>query len=372
MLAILSLFVHQSMKKPLVFLSFLVVIFLISGWYFSNITLYFICSIVLAALLRPLTNRLNSFHIFGQNIPRWFAILLSYAAIGFLLFLIGLLFLPLIGDQIEIISSYDLDYIYEQIQNPVGKIEDIFLKYEIIKGEPGFLITQVREGMVNSFKAIDFQGVINGVLNTTSSLLIALMAILFITFFLLLENGLLRRNIINWIPNAYFELSVAAFSKVERLLSNYLVGLLIQMTTIFSLASIGLTLMGVEYALTIAMFAAIANLIPYAGPILGATFGVLVGLSTGTFEEPNQIIFMIVKILSVFSVVQVTDNILLQPLIFSKSVKAHPLEIFVIIFVGAKIAGIIGMIFAIPVYTIFRVSFLEFYKGYREYKIFKL
>ena len=70
--------------------------------------------------------------------------------------------------------------------------------------------------------------------------------------------------------------------------------------------------------------------------------------------------------------VQVTDNVLLQPLIFSKSVKAHPLEIFVIIFAGAKIAGIPGMIFAIPVYTIFRVSILEFFNGYKSYKIFKI
>jgi predicted PurR-regulated permease PerM len=198
------------------------------------------------------------------------------------------------------------------------------------------------------------------------------MAIIFISFFLLLENGLLRRNIIKLIPNAYFELSIATFQKVERLLSNYLVGLLFQMTMIFSLASLGLTIMGVEYALTIGFFAAIANLIPYAGPILGAIFGIIVGLSTGVASESGELVFLIAKILGVFAVVQVTDNVVFQPIIFSKSVKAHPLEIFVVIFAGAKIAGILGMIFAIPVYTIFRVATIEFYKGYKEYKIFKL
>jgi predicted PurR-regulated permease PerM len=144
------------------------------------------------------------------------------------------------------------------------------------------------------------------------------------------------------------------------------------MTSIFSLAAIGLTLLNIEYALTIAMFAAVANLIPYAGPMLGAIFGLLVGLSTGDFQGSNEVFFFIFRILTVFSFVQLTDNILLQPLIFSKSVKAHPLEIFVVIFAGAKIAGILGMIFAIPVYTIFRVSIMEFFKGYREYRIFKL
>jgi predicted PurR-regulated permease PerM len=198
------------------------------------------------------------------------------------------------------------------------------------------------------------------------------MAVGFITFFLLLENGLLRRNLLNLIPNAYFELSVATFTKVEKLLSNYLFGLLIQMLFIFSLASLGLTLAGVEYALTIALFAAVANLIPYAGPILGSLFGIIVGISTVTFSNDAEYTYFLFKILSVFALVQLTDNVVLQPMIFSKTVKAHPLEIFVIIFVGAKIAGILGMIFAIPVYTIFRVSVLEFFRGYKSYRIFKI
>lgn len=360
------------MKKPIITLLLIILLLLGVGWYFSNITFYFVLSLVLAAILRPLTNKINSFHVLGQHVPRWISIFISFFVVGIIVALIGALFVPLISAQIQIIATYDLDYLYEQIQNPVGKVEDLLLQYEIIKSEPGFLIKQVRQSLVSSFQSLDFQGIINKVFSTTSSILLAFMAISFITFFLLLENGLLRRNIMNLVPNSYFELAVATFNKVERLLSNYMVGLVIQLSCIFSLASIGLTLMGIEYALTIAMFAAVANLIPYAGPLLGATFGVIVGLSTGSFESSNEVLFMILKILSVFSVVQLTDNVVLQPLIFSKSVKAHPLEIFVVIFAGAKIGGILGMIFAIPVYTIFRVSILEFYKGYKEYRIFKI
>ncbi len=360
------------MKKPVLYLLVILILFFLAGWYFSNITLYFIISMVIAAILRPLANRINAFHILGQHTPRWIAILISFSMIALIFFLVALLFVPLISAQIEMITSYDLDYIYEQVQNPVGRIEDFLIQNNLVKSEPGFLIRQVRETMVSSFSTTNFQGVLNTIVNTTSTVFIAFTAITFITFFLLLENGLLRRNIINLVPNSYFELAVSTFNKVERLLSNYLIGLMIQISCIFSLAAVGLTLMGIEYALTIAMFAAIANLIPYAGPLLGATFGVIVGLSTGDYDSSNEIGFMIVKILSVFSVVQLMDNIFLQPLIFSKSVKAHPLEIFVVIFAGAKIAGILGMIFAIPVYTIFRVSFLEFFKGYKAYRIFKL
>jgi len=342
------------------------------GWYFSNITAYLILSLILAALLRPLTNKLNDFHVLGQHIPRWTAILVSYSAIIVLLVLLSLLFFPLINNQINILSGLDLEGIYEQIKVPVGRFENWLHKYQLVDSKPGHLFEEIKSSFIQMIAGIDFGNIISQIINTASTVFIGLMAVAFITFFLLLENGLLRRNLLNLIPNPYFELSVATFTKVEKLLSNYLTGLFLQILAIFSIASLGLTIMGIEYALTIALFAAIANLIPYAGPILGATFGIIVGISTGNFADSDAITFLLIKILAVFGVVQMTDNILLQPLIFSKSVKAHPLEIFVVIFAGAKIAGVLGMIFAIPVYTIFRVSIMEFYQGYKSYRIFKI
>lgn len=346
--------------------------FLFIGWYFSDITLYFIFSMVIAAALRPVTNRIGGIHILGQHIPRAVAIVISFFLIGLILFFIGLLFIPLIRTQIEVIQNLDLDYIYSRFQVPVEFIENLLIKFNLTDNEPGYLITNLRNNLSGSLNEINIEGFLNLFINTTSSVVILVISIIFISFFLLLENGLLRRNILNFIPNQYFELSVATFHKVERLLSNYLIGLLIQMSSIFTIASLGLKLADIDYAVTIAIFAAVANLIPYVGPILGAGFGVLVALSTGNFTGTNELYLFIFKILSVFGVVQLIDNILLQPLIFSKSVKVHPLEIFVVIFAGAKIAGILGMVFAIPIYTIFRVSFKEFRKGFKEYRIFKI
>lgn len=360
------------MQRFFVYLFVFLIAFLIFGWYFSNITLYLIISLILAALLRPLTNRINDFHLIGQHIPRWLAILISYTAIVFLVFLLSLVFFPLINQQVIILSELDLEGIYFQIQEPIGKLERFLIRYQLLENNPGLLIEEIKQSILETVKKFDFGGFISGLISITSSLLIGTLAVAFITFFLLLENGLLRRNFLNLIPNAYFELSVATFTKVEKLLSNYLFGLLLQILAIFSLSGFGLSLAGVEYALTIALFAAIANLIPYAGPILGTVFGIVVGISTGTFSTDTEYTYFLIKIISVFAAVQITDNVLLQPMIFSKSVKAHPLEIFVIIFAGAKIAGIVGMIFAIPVYTIFRVSVMEFYKGYKSYRIFKI
>ena len=153
-----------------------------------------------------------------------------------------------------------------------------------------------------------------------------------------------------------------------------MVGLLIQMLSIFTLASLGLSLLGIKFAITIAIFAAVANLIPYLGPMLGAFFGIIVSISTSgvILDTPNDYLLLIFKIIVVFSIVQLFDNLVFQPLIFSKSVKAHPLEIFVVIFAGATLGGIVGMIAAIPVYTILRVSVIELVSGYKQYKIFKL
>lgn len=360
------------MQRFFLYLILFITVFLLFGWYFSNVTLYLIISLILAALLRPLTNRINDFHLVRQHIPRWMAILISYASIVLLIFLLSLMFLPLINNQLLILSEMDLEGIYLQIQEPIEKMERLLVRYQLLDKKPGSLFEELKTSIIAFIKTFDFGGFISGLINLTSSLLIGIMAVAFITFFLLLENGLLRRNLLNLIPNAYFELSVATFTKVEKLLSNYLFGLLIQMLFIFSIASLGLSIAGVEYALTIALFAAVANLIPYAGPILGSVFGIIVGISTGTFSSDAEYTYFLIKIVSVFAVVQLTDNVVLQPLIFSKTVKAHPLEIFVIIFVGAKIAGILGMIFAIPVYTIFRVSVMEFYKGYKSYRIFKI
>ncbi len=360
------------MQRFFIYLILFFLTFLVFGWYFSSISLYVVVSLILAALLRPMTNRINEVHIMGQHIPRGIAILASYVVVVSFVFLLGLLFFPLINRQVILLSDLDLDSIYLQLEIPLEKLERFLMKYQLIENKKGILLEQLRLSVQEALKKFDIGGFISDAIAVTSNVFIGTMAIAFITFFLLLENGLLRRNLLNLIPNAYFELSVATFTKVEKLLSNYLFGLLLQVLAIFLLAASGLTLAGVEYALTIGLFAAIANLIPYAGPILGTVFGIVVGVSTGDFTVDSDYNFFLFKIISVFAAVQITDNVLLQPLIFSKSVKAHPLEIFVIIFAGAKIAGIVGMIFAIPVYTIFRVSVLEFYSGYKSYKIFKI
>ncbi|WP_421871447.1 AI-2E family transporter [Marinoscillum sp.] len=360
------------MNRTLAAIIGFVILLGVAVWYFSNIFVYLTISIVLATVLRPLTNQITRFQLFGGKIPRFVAILSSYLVVVAVLTLFVLLFVPLISEQIEVLSALEFNVVYDSLVAPLRWVEQVMISNHLTEQESGFLVNSTREGLLGFIKEINVTDVFNQVLSLTGSFFVGVLAVTFITFFLLYENGIIRRQLIALIPNQYFEVFISALYKIERLLSNFLIGILFQMFSIFSLASIGLSIVGVNYAVTIAVFAAIANLIPYLGPLLGGIFGILVAISTsGDFSFSNDNILLIVKVFSVFGIVQAIDNIVLQPLIFSKSVKAHPLEIFVIIFVGATVAGIPGMIVAIPVYTVVRVSSTEIYAGFNQYKVFK-
>ncbi|MEQ8473076.1 MAG: AI-2E family transporter [Marinoscillum sp.] len=360
------------MNRTLLALGALVVLLGLAVWYFSNIFVYLTISLVLATVLRPLTNQINRIELFGGKIPRFIAIIGSYAVVVAVLSLFVLLFVPLIYDQIEVLNSLKFNVVFDSLVEPLRWVEDFLISSHLTEKTEGFIVESTRTGIIDFIQTLNFTDIINQLLSFTGNFFVGVLAVTFITFFLLYEKGIIRRQIIAIVPNKYFEVFISALYKIERLLSNFLLGILFQMFSIFSIASVGLSVLGVNYAVTIAVFAAVANLIPYLGPLLGGIFGILVAVSTsGDLTLSNATIILIVKVFSVFAVVQATDNIVLQPLIFSKSVKAHPLEIFVIIFVGATIAGIPGMIAAIPVYTVLRVSSTEIYAGFNQYRVFK-
>ena len=141
------------------------------------------------------------------------------------------------------------------------------------------------------------------------------------------------------------------------MLTRYFGGVVAQIFIITVFVSIGLSIFGIQNALLIAFFAALINVIPYVGPIIGATFGVFVVLTSNL--DPTQFygitLPLILKVVAVFAAMQMLDNFILQPFIFSNRVLAHPLEIFIVILMGATVNGILGMVLAIPAYTVFRV-----------------
>jgi len=329
---------------------------------------------ILATILRPLVDYINKAQIYRIHVPRVFAVLISFATFILIVFLFISIFIPLINEQIGILSSLNYENIISKISIPIHDLEEFLIQNNLYDQPKGSLITSIRESVtsfINEGGAINIGLIINNLFSVAGSVSIGVLAVIFITFFFLYEKGIFRKIVLQLVPNSYFEMVITTFAKIEKLLSNYLIGILVQMTAIFTLATIGLSIVGIKYAASIALFAAVANLIPYLGPLLGAAFGIVISFSVSNFASLNEMLFLIFKIITVFAIVQINDNLVFQPLIFSKSVKAHPLEIFIIIFVGGTLGGIVGMIAAIPVYTIVRVSVVEFSSGFKQYQIFK-
>ena len=155
----------------------------------------------------------------------------------------------------------------------------------------------------------------------------------------------------------------------KTLLSKYFVALFIDVVMVTLLVGTILTFLGVKNAFFIGVFAGVMNIIPYVGPIISFGFACFLGI-TGCIEA-NQVYLIgnvIEKIFWVLLCVNLFDGILVQPYLFSSSVKAHPLEIFIIILMASSLAGVTGMIVAIPTYTLIRIVAKEFLTNYKFFK----
>jgi predicted PurR-regulated permease PerM len=151
-----------------------------------------------------------------------------------------------------------------------------------------------------------------------------------------------------------------------KILTRYFIGLIIQISAVTTLTSLGLWLVGVENAFLIGFLAGLMNLIPYAGPVIGAGMGLLIVASTNlTSAVPQEFSPLLLKAGGVFLIVQLIDNFVFQPLIFSNSAQAHPLEIFIVISVAGTMAGITGMMLAVPVYSFIRIVAREFLSEFK-------
>lgn len=229
-------------------------------------------------------------------------------------------------------------------------------KKEADKEENPDFFEKLKSNLVYYINPSRIQYFFNATVGAFGNLILGISSVLFISFFFLREQGLFYKMIQSLVPNEYEAKAAHAIDQTSKLLIRYFSGILLQMAIVTLLVSVPLRIMGIDNALLIAFFAAILNVIPYIGPIIGALFGVVITLSSNP-SAPfySEMMPEMIRVLSVFIIMQIIDNFVLQPIIFSKSVKAHPLEIFLVVLIGAKLGGILGMVLAIPLYTVFRV-----------------
>ena len=149
---------------------------------------------------------------------------------------------------------------------------------------------------------------------------------------------------------------------IKALLSRYFLGLLFQISILFTLYTFILLIFGVKDAVVIAFLCAILNLIPYIGPLIGIVLMSFLTMTSYLGEDFSTIVIpKTIYVIIGYIIAQLIDNFFSQPYIFSNSVKSHPLEIFLVILVGGILFGITGMILAIPTYTVLKVFLKVFF-----------
>lgn len=332
---------------------------------FRSIVAYMLIAWVLSMLGRPLMRFFQKIKI-GKFTPGPVLGAVFTLLCFFLIFFTLLaLFVPVFIQQASNLANVDFEAIARTLQEPITHLQQ-WLQGHGITVDSATAEQWVRDAFSSHFDPTSIGTIVSSIFATASGLVVDISCIVFITFFFLKENGLFEGILTTLAPAEYEQRIHEAIDDISRLLTRYFGGILLQMLAITTYVSILLTILGVKNALLIGFFAALMNVIPYVGPILGGALGVIITITSNVdMDFYNQLLPLLLKVVIVFSTVQMLDNYILTPRIFSNSVLAHPLEIFVVILMGAQINGVGGMILAIPVYTVLRVIAKEFLYQYR-------
>lgn len=340
-------------------------------WYFINIVAYILIAAVLALIGRPIVENLGKLHIGKFHIPKALRALMTLLLIWLIISVFFRIFIPLIASEVNNLSTLNPQQLLNSLKEPTLRLEALIDKYSIGSEEPFSIENFLTDKAISIFNLSFFSNILSSFAGILGNVFIAIFSISFITFFFLRDEKLFAEGILTLVPDKHEEAFRHAMASTRSLLMRYFIGILGQITGIFTLLTVGLTIVGVGFthSILIALIAALFNVIPYVGPIIGGAIGILLGVATHIeLDFYTQLLPMVGWMLLVFVLVQLTDNLLFQPLIFSNSVNAHPLEIFILLLVAGSLAGIAGMILAIPSYTVIRVFAKEFFNNFKVVK----
>ena len=316
----------------------------------QSVIIYIIIAGILSLIARPIIIFLRRKLKFPNTIAVVFTMVLM---LGLLTGLI-VMFIPLIAEQGQSLSLLEVDKLQENVQQIFNQTTTYFSSKGIdVLGE----LKNV--DFVSQFKEIP--NFLNSVLGAVGTLSVGLFSVLFISFFFMKDNQLLKKGVMTVIPNGTEGRFSKSLETINDLLSRYFIGLLTQITILFVLYTIILLVFDIDNAVVIAFLCALLNLIPYVGPMIGAVIMfVLSMISNIGLDFQTEILSTSLWIMFWYLIAQLVDNFASQPLIFSKTTKSHPLEIFLIIIIGGLLFGIVGMITAVPMYTALKVILKEF------------
>lgn len=201
------------------------------------------------------------------------------------------------------------------------------------------------------------------IIGSVVSVVTTMVIIPFAVFFLLKDGPHLKKALISVVPNRYFEMVLHLIYKTDQQLGGYLRGQFFDAVIIGILATTAMWILDVRYFVLIGIFAGLTNMIPYVGPLAGAVSAIFVVLFNGGGGQ--QVLFVAVA----FIIIQLMDNVLVQPIVVARSVNLHPLVIIFAVIIGGQFFGILGMLLAVPTAGMIKVMISEFYSGARQYNV---
>ena len=316
----------------------------------QSVIIYLVIAAVISLISRPFMR----FFKHKLKMPNTVAVVITMSF--FLIIVLGLIgmFIPLVlkqGENLSLLNTAEFKSTVEQI---FQKVNVFFLNkgIDVFDELKNFDLLAQMKSIPDIFTTI-----IGGI----GSLAMGLFSVLFITFFLLKDSKIVHNSLFAFIADSHEVRVEKSLNIIKELLSRYFLGLVFQITILFIIYTSVLLIFGIENAVVIAFICALLNLIPYIGPLIGGALMFILTITENldlNFQHETLPITMYV--MTGYLIAQLIDNFFSQPIIFSKSVKSHPLEIFLVIVIGGLMFGIVGMIVAVPSYTAIKVILKEF------------
>lgn len=325
-------------------------------YYYGTLVGYAVIAMILSYILDPLVNRMQAT---GMN--RTWAIAITMSALILILVWISTNIIPIVAKQMVELAGQlnikNIQHITRQIEQRV--VEDFtFLP-------PGFLSNNLTALARELFDVGQLPSALSNLIGIFTNIFSAALIIPFATFFFLKDGNKIRREILRLVPNKYFETTLSLVDQVETRLGLYFRSVLLQSLIVALTSWIGLSIVGLNNALSVGIAVGLANTIPYFGPVIGYILSIIVSIiEVGDFS-------LVLPCLIAIFMVQLLDNLVLQPLIFSRSADIHPVAILFIIMIGAETAGILGMLLAIPIATVIKITINQINWSFNNYHIFK-
>jgi Predicted permease len=309
----------------------------------------FVIAMIISYVLNPVVTLLHE-----RKVPRTIAVLLIYAVFCAVITVLLVNMIPMFINQVEELNRH-LPHLTAKAQNIVSDINNT-----------SFLPESVREGMNKALIGVEkrvSEALFNFVNNIGSMLNAVFIAFIipFLSFYILKDFEVFERAVITYVPKSHRKNTVRLMKDIDHALGSYIRGQFIVCMIVGVLAYCGYLLIGMPYALLLAAIVAITNIIPYLGPFFGAAPALLMA-STVSLK-------MMIMVAVVNTVCQILEGNVISPQVVGRTLHMHPLLIIFALLVGGEVAGIAGMILAVPIFAAFKVIVQHMFAYYVRRKI---